>query len=491
MTITTIGAELEVYRPSDNLDADPRRAIPGADVEALEFNERIGWQKDTGRIEIRNDNGRHDETISSGDLVRFVADLGTPEFKQIDAWGDSEWGEFVWPGDRLVWAAMARDADGNPDGPQRETLTRQAEDFALGVMVKRDVYESFEGWTPAAMIQRCFDVYTPELTVSIDSRGRLDQEATAAFDGESLYDTIDEIASRADAVVRSHGSHVHVEPFSLSEPQFSATPAHDFGLVDWSTDDDDLANYYRIDGGKEDTLDHATTFTETDGFRTVTPENPIHFQLTTELSELSKLALYTRTRGDSPTVTIAIQNGDRSGPVAPDDASKNLARNQQDGNFISPDGWTEFLMPEPSGTVRANPWIIVTTDDGQVDLATTPDNRIAREVYYPRPVATLRQDSRSQRHYRRRDDRVSIDGANLADARERGAAALRRNSQPDMLLELNAESHRMHTLRPGQLIEVAEIREFLRGEYLLIERSDEFENHDIDTELTLQRVGSI
>ncbi|MFW5938473.1 MAG: hypothetical protein ACOCSN_05975 [Halanaeroarchaeum sp.] len=492
--LTTTDWYIEVTKPGRS---DPETTLTNTVIEQLEFSQRIGRRKDTGSLVLTNDYGTHTETITAGDRLDIFAEIGALDDERLADWGDDEpaWGDFVWPGHRRLWTALTRKSEIDRKGHARATVSIDCEDFALGIMAKRDVFAAYEDWPAGAIIQRLIEDHAPELDVYVDNSGQLREETTVSYNGKTLFDCIDEIVSRADAVLWEHRNAVFIAPFETPEPRFTADAARDFNTTKRVADDDGLVNYVRADGVEAKIQDEDSSEDGQGDWWTVYSDRPTYFWIPYDKSRISSMELYTRPDDDVDQVSVRLQPArqrDDGGyaPASVDDRKHDVDRRTLDREFVSDDDWTEFLFNDHTITAD-HVAVIVELENGTMDLSQATTGGISRKVYFPQPLTTVEQDPSSIAEYRKRDDRVTASGDDIRDAYDRVIGRLQRNAQPTVVVELDAESRRMHMLRPGDVIEFDYERDDIVGEYIVVERTDTFSSHQLETGLTLQWVGSI
>lgn len=479
--VTTKNAYVDVYRPGD--EDTPALTIFGEDVAKLEYTERAGYRKDDGEMIVTNDTGEYTQEITSGDrLDCFVEFSG----EQYGPWGEMDPGEGdIWGGHRLVWSAMVRDVTHSRHAPSRSTVDLECEDFALGVMSKRKVYAAFHEQPVNAIFRQVIDDHAPEIDAYIDPS--LDDVTTLTFDGKSLYDVLNRLTQRADAVIREYGNQITVKPFAASTPKFTVDDK-DVGLTSLVEQDDDLVNTVRVDGPRSNAIDDNATVEDQSRYLTLREGETITFQISTRKSEVDSIDIWTNPQSDNE-MSVRLQKDDDGSPIAPSDTGSDIARRTLSHEFLGDDNWTEFQMPEHT-IGDSDPWVIVEAE-GHHLIGSDSSGNVSRRVYYPFPIVVRSRDTSSIARYRQRDGRVVGENMSPEAAHDAVAEELRHHATIDRMVDVDSDSQRMYMLRPGEVVEFDFERDGIVGEYIVVERTDEFNSANVNAAFTMREVSTL
>lgn len=500
MTLNIEDAELRVYRVINDSEErdDADLIIPGArdqqSVSGLKGNAQISknvndWI-DEASFDFRPFGGMHGhEMITSGDRLEFV--IETP-----GGYEDTRWTGWSYSPD---WEMM---------GSGRVDWSVKAGDFVFETLKNRDVFQVFNDRRVAVdeseeeytwrdgILNNILHSYCPE----IDRSGieTLDAVTDYMVSGETALQAFEYLTGVADAVMYSEGTQIKIYPMDGLPTQFELD-YDDFKTGAGGRDDDALRNRWRVDGGTGRSEDERTMDDEEDpvAYREVNENNPITFQLDPEKDRLIGMKIWTRKNQESASdIRIRIQKGnsDNTGPRDHEDTTKDIESFTIANDFISLDDWWRGIRfdREP---LSANVWLIIDTNDPEVPhdigLASTNPDVPAIVTEYPYSIAVDIPERMSVLEYRRRDGHVRRDVETNREARDIANAANRHNAWPENYANFVADSERMHRLIPGELISIDMPEVGMSGDFLVMQRQDEYRDIRIDTTVTVQDIQTV
>lgn len=506
--INESGTELHVYRSSGtdaDLEADttlldaesPDTVIPAADVESIQFNERLAQRKDDGRIVLNNPDGQYTDAVISGDRIEVHIDYTIPE---LETWGDGAWGDATWGGERLVWTCWVRDRDLTHDAAGFEMMTIDAEDFVFGLLGERFTDLSFENDELGGVLSALLTTDAPSLFLSVNHE--IEETVDATFAGTNLLDAVNHTLGQGEMLAHGYRNMLVAEYITERVPTFEIT-GDDVGLFDIEETDDQLVNFVRVDGGTARGLDHQWPPdgpSERTDWATVGGDDYHRFWMPATKSEIASFKLWTETVSeDSLTVRInhVPESLRESGEPVPKRSSRtDLAQRQLSHEFIADGGWTEFLMSDHNLHTE-RPLVIIESsgEDGQrVALADGGGGGVVPvyQSYYPYNIVSRETDSSSVSKHRRREDRIVDDEIqSFNEARAVAREVISHHGTPDQQIHTTAASRRMHMLRPGQVVTLDFPDESIVGDYIVTERSADYTELLLETELTLQQASTV
>ena len=271
-----------------------------------------------------------------------------------------------------------------------------------------------------------------------------------------------------------------------SHTDLTVTAGDTQGAISYDIDDGGLANRVRVNGGTGAALDHQQPWV--DSFVEVTEDEPVMALVPVRKAQARKIVIYTRAK-PAGQLSVRIQKDDGGQPVNLDSDTSDLSRHTLEHHFLSPDGWTTFIMPNHRYHVP-EVWVIVEgradeeqnhevaigypdaprdpdalpplpehgfeqgedSTDNPLEYAVSGngDSVLTHRLYYPFPLAVRVDDGQSQRKHRRRDLTHSND--HWVDRDTVVDEARRRVTQyawPDETVEFEAASVAAHGLAPG------------------------------------------
>lgn len=495
----TDGADSDIDETNEPIfgTVDPDVTIPAADVASLSFNERLAQRKDGGDIEFYNDGGQYTAAITSGDRIEVHVDFAIP---QLASWGDSAWGDKTWGGQRIVWTCWVRDRDLARESASDQRLIASCEDFVFGIMSKRFTDLDVTGTQFGGALSRLLVTDAPETRLSVDYS--LTNRIDATFAGSNLLDAVNQTLTQADVLAWAHGDMMVAKPIGDQQPKFTVQPS-DIGLFEVGETDDQLVNFVRVDGGTAMSLDYTWPFggfDEHTGWEVIDSETTKRYWMPVRKSEVAALKFYTeRISEDSLTVRINYvpeAQRDPNEPTPEQNRQSDLARRQLTHDSISKSGWTEFQMPDHQ-LHTDRPFVIIESDgeEGQ-RIAVADDGQGGAvpiyQLYFPYNIVRPDLDPSSIDEYHRREERVVDDQIDSFDEAHAVARQhINHYSSPDQVVHTRADSLRTHMLRPGDVVKLDFPDEHAVGEYVVIERSSNYDGVQLDTDLALQDLSSI
>jgi hypothetical protein len=505
MTLTIDDARLTVRKPGQTRVAD---TIPGGDIQSLDITTRIQNWEDDSTISYYNDGGRYTDTITSGDKLSVLLTFASGSVDGGDAgrYGETRFGETTYGGGVLPvshrwrgWARAPWHKDHSRAAPYIESSV-EAADWVFELLSERQwVFAKFDKRQLAghedAIVETLLRRHAPEIDREMIEPVRT--ELSYATYGKDLLSVMQELASRGDALLASRGDSLIFRPLEGIQPSFELRP-RDYGTATLKTDDGSLKNAVRVDGAETPEPDQQTARGAEDivGYERVTDTTRLTMPLDLTKTRLMRVDIWTRKQSDDNLrVRIQRPNEDGTGPIAPGDDRADLDGSGT-GIAVSKGDWRRNIRLEKN-TLPDRPWLIIDTDGdeghdiGVVDDAGTP----AIRTYYPHKILRTAIDGESISEYNRREIRLKKEDV-ATDYETAGAIAeayLRHHKWPKKTLSFDAQSLRAHTLLPGGMIRVGRPDLGATGNYILVERKDEYsgDTNRLETSLALKEARSV
>lgn len=486
--------------------------ISGDDIKALDNSERASELKDQAELTINNRKGQWTDTIRHGDRLEFVitpteyTDVVDPSAYGVEygvryggggsGWGSGVWGGGVWgnagTSQQRRWTGLVRKYGFDASGGQAYDLKITGEDYVYARLSFPNVHASYSdrriSHSDGGILQDLLNQYPQTRPINQSLLPDLDIRTDILRSGENLLDVVIELARRANCILAARGRALMFRPSGELQSKFEIT-AGDRTTISAKSNDDNLINRWRLDGGKGSDIDD-TQGTVT-GYQTISGNVIAQFQIDHPKSEVAKIELWTRTiDGSEDGLRVRLQKDDNGAPEDPAEKKKDLASHFIPAGILADDDWTTFNFGE-NDTPSANPWILVQSDGetGQeigIDDATgTPSYR----AYYSYPVDVQATNRDSQDRYIRRDGRIKDDSIESFRAGEdKVRSKLSRSHRPTKSATTEAWSRRLHQLRPGEIVTFDHPETETVGHYALVERSDSYEGATLRTDCTFQKL---
>ena len=468
--------EIEATKPGET---SPFVTIPSDDIGSVSIDERAHDGTSTGTIVIENadDSYSGSDRITSGDKLTVKT--------QLD-------GEASLTG---RWTAMTRTvADDGWLSPREswQELVVEADGFVFATLGWRTVEASFEDEDPADIVDDLVETEAPEI-----GRGQIEptgQTTDAFYSGRFLRDVVlEDQAAIGDAFVSQDGTDLVFEPLGDKTPKHDLTPDDVQADVSLERNDARIANRVRVDGGEDHAIDDEQT--DQDDTETVTDTDRITHQLSVRKSEVARIQVWTQPTGSGDPVTVRLQANDDGSPVAPDDPESDIARRELQAPFLADGDFTTFLMPSHTLAPGEGPWMIIESgENGGQDIGVNDNDVPTFRAEFPFPLITRAINDESLGEYRRRDKRETDEQLDTETAvRDRARAVADHNGQPEVMLEASAASDRAHNLRAAEAVTVPDAAwpGDVPDTFIVLERTTEYANGLLQTELTLQDIDSV
>jgi hypothetical protein len=488
MPLNILDSRVDVYHPETDLaGAMPDFTVPGgggpdADLVAVDGGLRLSNRKDQGTILALNDDGQYSQSdgrprIHSGDRLDFFVrheDEDQPSRR---------------------WVVMVRDVERTRGGPNSSSIELTVEDYAMSIMSKRKVYNSFDrvqiAGSPESILNTVLRNEAPAIDRSLISNA--DREATSVnCDGTNLLELSQTLARRAGAHMRSEGTGLR-----FAVPREYPTYAPDkrtIGGVQNKTTDGGMVNEIRVHGGRGRAVDEEQP--NQSGYTTVAPGSPIMFQVSSRKTTLDRIQLWLHKQNEDGNMNVRIQKGNEAntGPIEPDDVDSDIDSHTLNHEFLDNDGFTPFdfgdhSLPDP------DPWIIVEAEgegDPSQELGVDADGNLTYIAEFGYPVRVRKSESDSINRYRtregtkrRKDSPTEIEALALANE------VLNHESAPENKVKFEAVEPEAHYYFPGDRLTLNYQREGAVGEFMITERSDKYDGMSLETDYTAQEIGTI
>lgn len=480
-------------------------AFRAEDILDVSINERVNELKDQASVSVTNvdgvytnENVSNDAVIRHGDRVSFYTGGGSVTY------GSGEYGEGPYaPTLDHQWTGIVRNLSVNAEGADIYRLEFDVEDFPYAVMSMRNVTNAWEDrkilsgpGSGSGIINTMLANNAPEIDLS--QLPNLSQTASVSFNSRNLMEAVVALASQAKLIVRSDKTALRFEEPSSLQTQF--TLQHDdYSLWSYSSNDDELFNDVRLNGGRGHEVDEKSSQPRMNGQMTVTDTSRGLVRVTSRKGEVDRAEIFTYpqdTESDDD-LTLRLQVNDGGEPINIDDTKSDIASKTLDHDFLAEGGWTTFNIPQHD-LPSPNPWIIIESggNGGQtigVYEQAGGGTQIAMKLHYPYNVTTQRINSNSVDKYRRREDTIKDNSIEVFDAaRDEIRAYLRRHSEPDTEFSFdNVQSDRMHNLDVGEIVRVNMPHVSESGRYVCIQKQTTWQTTQEEVNLTFRDLESL
>jgi hypothetical protein len=465
-------AELAVFEPG----ASSPFAVFDSELVGVDLTETAQDAIDSGTVEIET-TGRPfgPDRVTSGDRLEFRVQLA----------GESSLST------RIV--AIARDISESltaGDGIRRASI--EITDFVFSTLSFRISDATFDSEDVGSVVDTLVAADAPEVGRSqIETVG---QDVTLSVNGRKTLDVISQDLSPAgDAIIAQDGTDLVFRQIQDVTPEFVLSPVDLHTPVEIQRVDDELVNQARVDGGTDSALDdeqpiQSATVRVTESSRRV-------FQVASRKSSLDSVEIFTvkdNTAGQG--VVVRLQAARNGSAVDPADPESDVARRELAPEFISDNGFTEFILPDHQLAPAENPFVIVEgAGPTGHEIGTDGSGNESFRAFFPFPLLARASagdsvDEFRRRDLRRRDDQLSNEQA-VQDAAQ---SALRRRSEPKRRINAAAATPRTHALRPGEAVRLSEFPvSDVSGTFIVTERSTSFDGVRLTTELTLADTSTL
>jgi hypothetical protein len=480
------GVEGHVFRP-DNDTTDPDFIIPQEDIQQLNLPRSLGPLKDQGKLQLYNGHARYGSTpaapgdgLTDGDRVDVYADLG----------GSSGMSR------RFTGIVSNPSGEGTGANEVESTYSCNLEDFCGWVMSERAIEAGFEerqisGDTTSVLNyilrEKCPEIDRSELAT-------IPRTVTTKFNGTNVFKAVRTLVARSEGDMLLRSDHTTLRVRDLSDLITKHELADgDYGTYSWAENSDRLSNYVRLDGGKAEA--NMNKVTSGVGWENVAGNSRIMVQIDVPKSQVSSIEVYTdptRT-GSGAGLRVRIQKDEGGAPIDPSDKTIDEDHRTLAAPFLEHDGFTRYNFGN-NDIIQDNPWLIIEVNDegdgsGQ-DVRVNNVGNPLRIIRYPYPVSTRKSDPASIDNYRLREQQVSDNSiTSLTEIGEAARALLADRNTVRRTVEFDARSDRAYELSPMDVVDVP-LGVFrtagFRGEYVVVERIDEYSGTSLDTTIKLQ-----
>lgn len=485
MSLPLVNAALYGYHPG-NYSTSPGDAdyeIPTEDISVIDISERAGPLRDTAKLNITNQGGRYTDTVDHGHRLRFMV---LTEATSSGGYGEGGYGEGAYgEGFEHRWTGKVRNYSIDGGGGDSFTLNVDGQDYVQATLGMRRVYDSFEDRQIVGsngILNEVLEEEAPSIDRSL--LPDLDDRTDIFVSGVKLMDFVGELSDRADVILSSKETALRFDHPEDISAEFELTP-QDHTALSYKSNDDNLVNSVRIDGGQD--YDLGDTQETQSGYTRVTDTNRITHQLNHRKSEVDRIEVWTQRTGSEEAVIVRIQKNDNGAPIAPDSRKADIARLKLPYHFIETDGFTEFILPSHD-IPGINPWLIIESEgsDGQ-DIGVDADGVPAYKTYYPYPVNVSVPDPDSQAEYGLREGRLKDDSiTTFRGAEDLANTHLQRYSGPSETVETTADSPRANRLSAGRVVEIQYPSVGASGMYVVSEREQTLQGGFLQNTLTFE-----
>lgn len=499
MTLNITGAKLYGWHPGNSSPSpgDADYLIDGNELSGMEISNRAGELKDNASVDVDNYGGKYTGTVDHGDRVAlYVTGEAISGSSSGASWGRMSYGQGSYSqGYVHQWTGLVAPYEIDAQGAKNYELAFTGEDFVYSILGDRRHTRRYESAPIAGSENAILDTALREEAPELDRSEIADipQTTDMVCNGMTLLDLLRHLMQRGSFIPAADDTSLVVRPQGSVAPEWPTGPGDgDFSPPTLKSNDDDLYNRIRVAGGTGRDVDASQT--NQSAYTRVTESDRVAFPVDTGKAELAAVAVWTQTTGSEEGVTVRIQKGDGNGnPVNPDEERLDLANKELAYQFLDDDGFTTFNLPDNYIPGGDRPHVIIqsTGVNGQ-DIGVNGTGAPAFKAYYPYPVAVLTPDAESINEYRRRDQKItdnSLDTFTAAEAR--GDAALAEMAQPQRTLTAEAYSYRAHKLQPLDSVQITDDNLGVDGEYVVMQKDEEFDGSVLHTTLTLRAKTSL
>lgn len=497
MVLNVTGAALYGYVPGNTATSrsDADYIISGKDIDAFSISERANELKDSAKISVDNYDGVHTGKLDHGDRIEFWAE-GELSAESQDRYGETKYGKGTYSGGLVrQWTGMVRNYTVSNDGGPAFSIDADAEDFVYAVLGARRHYASYRGdslaGSSSAILNTALRQDAPEIDRSeLKSVG---VNTDIPWNGKPLLDLLNECLERGDAVAYADGTTLHFHEPGGVVPEFTASSESGdwFGGASVKSNDDELINQLRVNGGSspdlDDELAKAGTMTATESTRATA-------QVQTRKSEIDYIEIWTDRTGSEEDVIVRLQKDEAGAPIAINDSKSDIVRKELSHEFISKGDWTTFLLPEHT-LPEPNPWVIVQTSGTTGQTIGTDGGgtqTAAYKAWFPFPVNVQTTAPGSASDYRRRDGKLTDESLRTSTAAyDAGNAHLRHRAEPRKTVEFEARSARAHGLQLGELIDISDPRLGVDERFVVVERGTDYQGSTLRTTITAHALDAL
>lgn len=501
MTLHFNNAELYGFRNGNEslYVSDSDYHIPGGDIEDISITERANVYKDSAKILLNNNGGKYSGVVGHGDRIQLsVGEVGANE-----GYGEGGYGVGPYGSSKTIdWVGMVRPFNIEGQGADIYDMQITAEDYPASVMGSRRVYATFEGRQIVGtdgIVNELINEHAPELDTT--ELPDLAPTTTIFIHGQTLLKVVAELARRANCVLHTFLKSVEFTVASEITPEFTITP-DDYSTFNYKSNDDQLYNSVRVEGGTGISIEEQAQQTTVDGYERVTDSSRILYQVDTRKSELDRVELWTRRQDTGDGVTVRLQRDDGGAPINVGSTTSDIAKKTLSQEFLSTDDFTTFIFPSHT-LPEPRPWLIIESDGstGQDIGINTSSGDPGVIPYYPYDIIVQVQDPDSVELYRLREEKITDDTLGTFDAaRDTGNSALESNKDPVETLSARAEVNetlsppddkRMHNVRPGDVIRVSRPTLDVDDDFVVTEVVDNYHGSTIERDFTMHDISSL
>lgn len=498
MTLTVTGAMLYGFH-NGNESRNPGEAdyiIEGKQIDSIEIDSSGQDLKDSGSFTIDNYQGEYSGLVRHGDRLEFYLSGGAASGNDDTRWGKMEYGSGSYSsGYQHEWTGMVAPYTNSAEGGPQNTLKVSAEDFVYGVMDRRRHRGRYMDRQIAGSEDSILNTVLRREAPEIDRSEIANVETRTDFvaNGMTLLEILKEMFNRGNFVAAVDGTSLQVEKTDELSVGWTATPASgDFGPPTYKSNDDNLSNRIRVVGGTGHDVDEQQTTQS--GYTTVTQDSRLIHEVPVDKTRLALAEVWTRKTGSGEAVNVRLQKGDGNGnPVDVEDSTLDLEKDQLESHFLDDDGFTTFDFNDDYTIPGDTVFMIVESNgaDGQ-DIGVNGSGVPAYIAHYPYPVDVVVNDAESISKYRLRDGKLNDDSLTTYRAAEHaGEAELTDSSLPKETISAEAYSDRAHNLRALDTVHIEDPQLAIDGDYIVLQRSDEYDGSQLTTEITMQSTRSL
>jgi hypothetical protein len=465
--------QVRVFKPGDT---SPTVTIPSRDIGGFEIDERISDAKDSGSLLLENTDNQVGE-ITSGDKLKIDTRLA----------GEASLTN--------RFTGLAKSPTDTLRGGNIQRRQIDLVDFIFGVLADRLAFDSFEdtqlSGTPDSILETLLRTEAPEIGRSQISS--VPRTTDLFIDGRSLFDVVvEDLSAIGDVLVTQDQEDIIFKPLENVQATTGMTPADVFAPVEIERNDDNLRNTIRVSGGTDFKQDDSQTTQS--ALQTVTDSSRITQSIETRKSEVDRVEIFTAPNNNDESMRVRIQSTRNGSPVAVNDTTSDVASRTLAKEFLAQGDFTTFLLPSHTLGPQENPVVIVeTSGPNGHDVGTDGSGNLTFRSSFSFPLLTRAIDKQSVDEFRRRDRRIEDDSLETFEAvRDKSQSLLSRRSQPEVTVQAEAESVKIHNLSPGDGVTLTGFGlSGVAGDFLVRERSTSFSGNELRTELTFERAKTI
>lgn len=475
MTLPTRDVTLTIYDEGDAENVtESKFSVDPRDIAYVDIQARARDRMDEAEFVLHDNHGRYagEDYIDQGDRVEVEIPL-----TEGSVYGDGFYSRGRYGAQRpITWVGRVLNDDRNQPQPGISELTFSATDYVGDILSDRTVTNAYVDDDVGEIVRDMVERQASE--VDADRVPDFDITTDVSYSSADLWDVVNQLAARADALPRHDGTDLIFDPLDNLDHTFELGQ-HDYFLP-WTTSTDvDIKNTVRVDSGKSRAEEHDQS--DVDDFVEVSEDQREITRLRARKAEVHSVELFVR-RGDGDNdLSVRLQSDEGGEPVAIDDYDSDLTDARWQADNLPADGPQSFFFDEHTLPDR-DPWLIIEGGGEEPhEVGVTAGGDIAYTSYYPHQINFEVTSQASEERYGTRDIQIERDNLEtLVATRDAARAELAKRAWPTKTIEFEAQSSRAHALRPGETVTVDKPDEDAVGDFVVTENETVFDGEGIN-----------